>query len=496
MWWRRSAAVCSVLAVAWVVHPVVASAAPSLASVTPAYGVVGTSVTIAGSQLADAATVTFGGAAASFTVSSDGTTITATVPAAAVTGPVAVDDVSGPVFTVTRPVSLAVRAPATVTYPGVVTLVATLTAAGGAAVAGEPVELWAKSAGAPLWSRLAVASTGATGTVTFTHTPNRLTTYHVEHRAVPAYTAATASATVTVAPRITVSFPGAVSAGAASAITGVVTPARPGATVWLWRSTGTGWRSERAAVLDSAGRFRIAISWASAGSYVYKVVLPADATHVTGASAPGTVRVYASRLYARNLSSGMSGPDVLDLQRRLAAAHYDPGPLDGAYGYSTLHAVLAFEKVERLPRDGVAGQLTQQRLMRPTLPRPLHPVAGGSVEVDLTRQVLFYAVNGAVQRILDVSSGSGQYYYQNGVRYVAVTPVGSFRVFRKVNGIDVSPLGVLYRPAYFSGGYAIHGSDSVPTYPASHGCIRITNPAMDRLYDRLVIGTPVWVYRS
>jgi lipoprotein-anchoring transpeptidase ErfK/SrfK len=34
----------------------------------------------------------------------------------------------------------------------------------------------------------------------------------------------------------------------------------------------------------------------------------------------------------------------------------------------------------------------------------------------------------------------------------------------------------------------------VPTYPASHGCVRITDPAMDRLYDLLRIGTPVTIY--
>ncbi|MDP8987655.1 MAG: L,D-transpeptidase family protein, partial [Actinomycetota bacterium] len=37
-----------------------------------------------------------------------------------------------------------------------------------------------------------------------------------------------------------------------------------------------------------------------------------------------------------------------------------------------------------------------------------------------------------------------------------------------------SRLGKLYNPVYFTGsGIAIHGSTSVPTYPASHGCVRI-----------------------
>jgi lipoprotein-anchoring transpeptidase ErfK/SrfK len=53
------------------------------------------------------------------------------------------------------------------------------------------------------------------------------------------------------------------------------------------------------------------------------------------------------------------------------------------------------------------------------------------------------------------------------------TPVGRFTVYRKVGGFDPSPLGTLYDPLYFTGGYAIHGNPSVPPYPASHGCVRI-----------------------
>ena len=119
------------------------------------------------------------------------------------------------------------------------------------------------------------------------------------------------------------------------------------------------------------------------------------------------------------------------------------------------------------------------------------------MEIDLTKQVLYLSEGGVLRRILDVSSGNGAYYTSEGVRHRAVTPMGSFSITRKINDPHhESPLGVLYRPAYFYSGFAVHGSASVPTYPASHGCVRITNPAMDRLYDLLVIGTPVTVFRS
>src|SRR5205823_6234288 len=56
-----------------------------------------------------------------------------------------------------------------------------------------------------------------------------------------------------------------------------------------------------------------------------------------------------------------------------------------------------------------------------------------------------------------------------------------------------SKLGVLYNPLFFNGGIAIHGEPAVPTYPASHGCVRI--PMSDSLwfYNTVTKGTPVYV---
>ena len=74
------------------------------------------------------------------------------------------------------------------------------------------------------------------------------------------------------------------------------------------------------------------------------------------------------------------------------------------------------------------------------------------------------------------------------------TPVGRFAIGRKVPGYDPSPLGVLYKPMYFYGGYAIHGNPSVPPYPASHGCVRVPNFVADRLYESEPYGEAVIVY--
>jgi lipoprotein-anchoring transpeptidase ErfK/SrfK len=54
----------------------------------------------------------------------------------------------------------------------------------------------------------------------------------------------------------------------------------------------------------------------------------------------------------------------------------------------------------------------------------------------------------------------------------------------------------MYRPKYFTGGIAVHGSPSIPPVPASHGCVRVSNSAIDWLWDSwgLPIGTTVMVY--
>jgi lipoprotein-anchoring transpeptidase ErfK/SrfK len=195
------------------------------------------------------------------------------------------------------------------------------------------------------------------------------------------------------------------------------------------------------------------------------------------------------------LRLGDHGPAVLSLQRRLAALHYQIAKPDGEFGSETHHAVVAFQKVNHLDRDGVAGPKTMKALERPRQPSP-RSRSGFHIEADLTLQVV-YVVNGPrIEQILDASSASGRTYEVDGDVRITHTPLGSFHVERKINAWHRSPLGLLYRPAYFVGGYALHGAPSVPPFPASHGCIRITTAAMDRLYDRLALGTPLQVYRS
>jgi lipoprotein-anchoring transpeptidase ErfK/SrfK len=119
------------------------------------------------------------------------------------------------------------------------------------------------------------------------------------------------------------------------------------------------------------------------------------------------------------------------------------------------------------------------------------------VEIDLSRQVLFVVdETGMVMRVLPVSTGNGELYMDHGEVHRARTPTGTFKVLRKLKGWRLSTLGLLYYPNYIHNGIAIHGSPSIPTRPASHGCIRIPMFAAKELSSLLPVGTEVEVYRS
>jgi peptidoglycan hydrolase-like protein with peptidoglycan-binding domain len=195
-----------------------------------------------------------------------------------------------------------------------------------------------------------------------------------------------------------------------------------------------------------------------------------------------------------NLES--SGPAVQELQQRLSDLGFWLGEIDGHYGQLTRQAVMAFQKAEDLDRDGVAGPQTRAEL--PTGSRPTaHTAEGDHIEVDLERQLLLVVRGGRVQWALNTSTGNGEAYDRpSGGSGVARTPRGEFEVERQINGVREAELGVLYRPKYFHGGIAVHGSGSIPAHPASHGCVRVTNAAMDLLWasDVAPVGTAVTVY--
>jgi lipoprotein-anchoring transpeptidase ErfK/SrfK len=182
------------------------------------------------------------------------------------------------------------------------------------------------------------------------------------------------------------------------------------------------------------------------------------------------------------------------VQERLAALGYWNGTADGQYGHLTAQAVMALQKAAGLGRDGVFGPATAAALARGVVPSSR--IGGTGIEIDKARQLLLEVRGGRVTHVINTSTGSGETYTSYGQQRVATTPVGTYTTFRSVDHLDKGPLGDLWRPRYFNGGIAVHGSGSIPGYPASHGCARVSNGAMDMIWATglMPIGGRVVVY--
>jgi lipoprotein-anchoring transpeptidase ErfK/SrfK len=119
------------------------------------------------------------------------------------------------------------------------------------------------------------------------------------------------------------------------------------------------------------------------------------------------------------------------------------------------------------------------------------------VEIDLKRQIVQFWKDGRLLRVIAVSTGNGSHYCvpadKGGGCDTAITPGGSYRADRKIQGVRVSALGTLYDPVYFYGGIALHGSPSIPATPASHGCVRVPMWESGWVYDNVNVGDPVYV---
>lgn len=197
------------------------------------------------------------------------------------------------------------------------------------------------------------------------------------------------------------------------------------------------------------------------------------------------------------LKQGSSGTTVADLNRRLAALGYLPGDSADRFDAATASAVLAFQEAEGLIRDSIVGSEVEARLETPQATGPKSDEPGPRVEVDLDRQIMFVIDAGGAVTTVNVSTGSGRQFQsaEEGKGIVtAHTPTGEFIVQRSIDGLREAPLGTLYRPMYFQGGWAIHGNPHVPGYPASHGCVRTANDDQDFLWTVLSDGDPVWIY--
>jgi len=175
-------------------------------------------------------------------------------------------------------------------------------------------------------------------------------------------------------------------------------------------------------------------------------------------------------------------PSLRATQRLLADLGFmAPTGVTGREGDETSTAILAFEKWKGLRRDGVLDKDVTSALLLTTRPSPSRSRLGRRVEIHLGRQVALQIVDDRVVRVFHISSGAG-----------GATPSGSFRVYRKERMSWSVPFSS-WMPwaSYFVGGIAMHEYWPVPSYPASHGCIRMMARDAPLMYTFATHGTPV-----
>ena len=196
----------------------------------------------------------------------------------------------------------------------------------------------------------------------------------------------------------------------------------------------------------------------------------------------------------KHKATSLKRAELKQAEGRLSEMGYGTGPVDGVIDGVTRNALVAFQKMEGLKVTGNVSRVDFEAIMSASAPQARES-GYRHVEVDLDRQVLLLIdADGSVTRVLPVSTGSNKHYSEKGMKGLAYTPRGRFRIYSKLSGWKRSPLGLLYYPNYFSGGVAIHGNPSVPHEPESHGCIRIPMLAAVEVYRQLPVGTIVLIY--
>lgn len=186
--------------------------------------------------------------------------------------------------------------------------------------------------------------------------------------------------------------------------------------------------------------------------------------------------------------------ELKEAERRLGEMGYWIGAVDGVVDTATESALIAFQKWERRLPTGKFTIDEVEAIRNATPPKARDDLGYEHVEVDVDRQVLLIVNADGTLRVLPASTGTGREFFYDGQMSVAYTPRGRFVVYEKGVGWENRVPGSMYYPNYISGGIAIHGSYSVPTKPASHGCIRIPMFAAREVSKLLKLGTIVLVY--
>ncbi len=263
-------------------------------------------------------------------------------------------------------------------------------------------------------------------------------------------------------------------------IEGVVRPYVPGQTVLVKAFVGgKQFKSARLRVTPApggkTGRFTEVLASPRPGE------VTVQAGHKRTATLGGLLARRHFAVLDEHAGFGSRGPFVELIQQRLVALHFYI-PQTGVYDSGT---GLAIDAYHRLLHWG-----TYQTLDGRTISYLLDgfgafkvrfPSHGKHAEGNLSLQLLALIDGSHVLRIYPISSGKPS----------TPTILGDFHVYSKVPGY--LPDG-MYFSNFFIGGYAIHGYNPAPDYPASHGCMRVPIQDAISIFNWIEIGDWVDTY--
>jgi L,D-transpeptidase catalytic domain len=239
-------------------------------------------------------------------------------------------------------------------------------------------------------------------------------------------------------------------------------------------------RSDRLRIKPGAhgtGRFTATIKPKAAG------VLRVQVTHKRTAELKGFSKVIGITSMSPNANYGATGLFVDLVQQKLAALHIYI-PQTGVWDSGTQWAINAYHRLLNRGYSTVLDPATLNDLLAGKGSFPVrYPKQGRHVEGNLGKQLAALIDGSKVYWIFPISSGKPS----------TPTILGSFQIYNRVPGY--LPDG-MYFSDFFIRGYALHGYDPSPDYPASHGCMRL--PIQDAIaaFNWLQIGDWVDVYQD
>ncbi|MFL5902087.1 MAG: L,D-transpeptidase [Solirubrobacterales bacterium] len=263
-------------------------------------------------------------------------------------------------------------------------------------------------------------------------------------------------------------------------VNGTVSPFAPGQQVEVtFYLNGHRLLSRKVAVQKGkhgSGTFKASIVVREDGKYA------AAAKHVATPELGADTTVRKSwRVSFTALHEGQCGRVVKGFKKAMRKLGYIANS-GSCFGGKTARGVLAYRKVNGMTRSFRAGTGLVKRVFGGRgAYKVLHPGAGEHLEAPLSKQVLVFAKGDKPFAVYPVSSGKSS----------TPTVTGHFTFVRTEPGYNSHGM---YYSFYFYGGYAVHGYESVPDYPASHGCIRTFIADQPEIFNRIHYGESIFVF--